>query len=111
MRLTQNMVGIQIRICTEVIYSFLHWNVLNKQAGYRVSGVSKQHSHGTWGSRYVEQFRDKSGDSGHLCTLLLDQLGESEHLCTLFLEQAGDSEHHCTVLLSVTSVTYLAQDL
>jgi len=59
---TQNMVGIQIRIRTEVIHSFVHWNALNKQAGYRVNEVSKQHSHGTWGSRYVEQFLDRSGD-------------------------------------------------
>lgn len=114
------MVGIQIRIRTEVIHSFIHWNV-----GYRVNDVSKQQSHGTWCSRYVEQFLDKSGDSGHLCTLLLDQSGDlehlctllldqsgdSDHLCTLFFEQSGDSAHLCTVLLAFTSFTYLAQDL
>jgi hypothetical protein len=63
------------------------------------------------GLRYVEQFLDKSGDLGHICTLLLDQSGDSEHLCTLFLEQSGDSEYHCTVLLAFTSVAYLPQDL
>ena len=132
------MVGIQIQI-RKVIQSFVHWNVLNKQADYRVKDVSKQQSHGPWGSRYVEQFLDKSGDSGHLCTLLLDQSGDlehlctllmdqsgdlehlstllldqsgdSDHLCTLFLEQSGESAHHYTVLLAFISVTYPAQDL
>jgi hypothetical protein len=55
------MASIQIRIHTEVIHSFVYWNVLNKQADYGVTDVSKQHSQGSLGSRYVEQFLEQIG--------------------------------------------------